>query len=160
MIFVGIDPGKAGAIACIDENGKATKYGMMPLLPSGEIDGKEVYRMLENSGDKVFCTLELAQAMPQQGVVSVFNYGRGFGKIQAAIEILKIPCQEVRPMAWKKEFSLVKTEKTDSVTKAMKLFPDVEFYTKRGRMLDGLAEAFLLALYGLKKSGRNTQKPD
>lgn len=157
--YIGIDPGKAGAIAIINSSGAVLSFIDMPLTATKEIDGEAIYSFFKKNFDvynkeRYFCILELAQAMPQQGVVSVFNYGKGFGKIQSVLEILKISTQEIRPMAWKKEFSLVKTDKVESVAKAVKMFPEVEFFTKRGRMLDGLAEAFLLAEFCRRKHNK------
>jgi crossover junction endodeoxyribonuclease RuvC len=151
-IIIGIDPGKAGGIAVVST--EASTCIDMPLLASGEIDSLGIFRFLAklNAG-KSFCILEKAQAMPQQGAVGTFNYGTGFGKIQAVLEILQIPYEEIRPQKWKKEFSLLKTEKKDSVAMAQKLFPSIEFITPRGRLLDGRAESCLMAEYGRRKKG-------
>ncbi len=144
-IYIGIDPGKKGAIGMIQEN--KIEICDMPLLPNGEVDGLAIFNMLPMTGThNIICALEKAQSMSKQGVKGVFTYGMGYGTIKAALCISKIPYIEVHPTKWKKYFSLTK-EKKQSITLAMKLFPDVQLHTPRGRMLDGRAEALLLAHY-------------
>lgn len=148
-IFIGIDPGKSGGIAIIKEDGSYLLIDM-PINPNDEISSLMIYQLFCNeidfNKDQIYCCLEKAQSMPGQGVTSVFNYGQGYGKIKAVLEILKIPYEEIRPLKWKKEFSLDK-DKVKSVSLAQKLFPMEIFVTQRGRLLDGRAEAILLAEY-------------
>jgi len=149
MNYIGIDPGKQGAIGIIELNNKVEfKVFDMPLFCNKEIDGNKIYEIFSvYLYENPVCFIEKAQAMPQQGVVSTFKYGMGYGKILAVLEILKISYQEISSQKWKKYFSLIKKGKKESVTIAKKLFPEIEFETKRGRLLDGRAEALLIAEY-------------
>lgn len=145
MIYIGIDPGKQGAIGMIGVN-IDYRCSDIPLLCNKEIDSKFIREnILNDLPKKVICFVEKAQAMPQQGVVSTFKYGMGYGKILAVLEILKIPYQEISSQKWKRHFNLIKKDKRESVAVAKKLFPDIEYQTKRGRLLDGRAEAILIA---------------
>ncbi len=155
MIFIGIDPGQKGAIGMIQLhtlNDHEETYDMV-------IQGKELYSILRNIKDghgvPVFCVLEAAQPMPKQGVKGIFTYGIGYGKIKAVLEILEIPFQEIHPSKWKKEFSLNKKGKAGSIKVAQQLFPNISFETERGRLLDGRAEALLLAEYGRRLYGKS-----
>lgn len=163
MIFVGVDPGKAGAIATIRITLNGTEEIEiidMPLLPGGGIDAERIQahfktfiKKAKKNNESIFCSLEKAQPMPTQGVVSVFNYGKGYGKLLAILEIMKVPFEETPPSVWKKAFSVPtkkKTERKDATAKiAIQLFPNLknEFYTERGRLLDGRVEALLIAKY-------------
>ena len=161
-MYVGIDPGKTGGISILDGNGKTHFAQEMPLTPIGEIDSNRIFEILDKAQDllqdipdpdfKIFCVLEKAQSMPKQGVKSTFNYGVGYGEIKAALKIAEIPFQEIPPQKWKKEFNLIKKSKADSCDTAAKLFPHISFLTKRGRMMDGLAESLLLAEYAKRIS--------
>ena len=166
-VYIGIDPGQQGAIAVMDEDGKIlfNTYDM-PLRAEKGIDGLELYRFLSQIQfiykDRMFCMLEQAQSMPSMDSQAVFNYGTGFGKIVAVLEILGVPYQPVRPHVWKKEFSLnkekgktmtTKDKKGASVAMAQKLFPNQELQTPKGRMLDGRAEALLICEYGRRTKG-------
>lgn len=155
VIMIGIDPGQKGAIGFISFN--VAKDKTYDVIDMPEQIGKGLFLILKKikeDHNSIFCMLEQAQPMPKQGVVGVFTYGMGYGKIKAVLEILEIPYQEVRPAIWKKEFSLIKKDKAASVKVAQQLFPNIEFYTERGRMLDGRAEALLLAEYGRRKHGK------
>lgn len=146
-VFCGIDPGQKGALACIDSKGGGVID--MPTNPSDLY--KHLYIIKSNSEiseDNVFCILEAAAVMPKQGIKGAFTYGIGYGKIKACLDILEIPYQEIHPAKWKKEYSLINKGKDASVKAAQQLFPNIQFFTPRGRMLDGRAESLLMALYG------------
>lgn len=152
-IYFGVDPGQRGGIVAIDVRlGQETVFSSgMPLLPDGTLNADEIRCIFskDNLPGSTVCYIEKAQPMPKQGVVSVFNYGKGYGMILACLQVLKIPYQEIPAAKWKKEFSLNR-DKGASISCAMKLFPSIPpetFFTPRGRMLDGIAEALLIAEY-------------
>lgn len=151
MIYIGIDPGQKGGIAIIDDDTNKLLSMEIPLsADKKEMSTKEIYDFISNNFiiiDEVFCIIEKAQAMPKQGVTGVFNYGRGYGELIAILKILEIPYQEIQSQKWKKEFSLIKKDKKASVAMAQKLFPHEVFITERGRLMDGKAEACLMAEY-------------
>jgi crossover junction endodeoxyribonuclease RuvC len=154
MFYIGIDPGKTGGISILKDktiNTNRIYYSdEMPVNIKKEIDSFKIFHLLwDLRGDKQmsFCVLERAQSMPKQGVKSTFNYGVGYGEIKSILKILEIPFQEVSPVIWKKEFSLIKKTKMDSADVASKLFPGLDFFTERKRLKDGMAESLLLAEY-------------
>lgn len=151
-VYVGIDPGKRGAIGMI-LNDNYYVYDM-PLLPNGEIDAFTVHGFLIEESYNMFCVIEKAQAMRNQGVTSMFTYGKGYGEVVAALKIAKISFIEVHPIKWKKYFSL-NNDKKRSISMAMNLFPDIEYYGKKGGRKDGRAEAILLAEYARQMRGKN-----
>ena len=148
--FIGIDPGQKGAIVIIDGDKKVHHIFDMPLLPNHEINFRTVLNNIKlYRGEEVFCLIEKAQTMPKQGIVGAFSYGCGYEGLKTALQIAEIAYQEIPSSKWKKDFSLT-SKKEESITKALELFPSLKkehFYTPRGRMLDGRAEALLLALY-------------
>ncbi len=154
---IGIDPGLNGGIAFISNLCSINSVIDMPqIADESEIDSREIAMFIkQNMPDVVY--IEKAQAMPQQGVVGVFNYGKGYGKIIAACEIIGCAIKFVRPAIWKKHFSLSR-DKIESVALAQQLFPNFEYETARGRMLDGRAEALLIAKYGLEMETKNDQQ--
>lgn len=151
MQFIGIDNGLSGAIAVIGEDGGLTLHDM-PVI---NIDGKRKYNIQAIAvllktvcGKESTVVLEKAQPFPGQGVVSMFSTGYCFGVMQGILTALCVPYQVVPPQRWKKDFSLAGTEKTACVPAAQGLFPGSEFVTPRGRMIDGRADAALLAEFG------------
>jgi crossover junction endodeoxyribonuclease RuvC len=149
--IIGIDPGKDGGIAVIDREGKLVALSRMPLDTEKEIDVCAL-KLFEDT-HQAFCFIERAFCMPMQSTISTFTCGIGYGKLISALELKAIPYSEIRAQVWKKHFGLLKQDKIKSVELASNLFPSAKdlFYTPRGRMLDGLAEALLIAEYGRRK---------
>lgn len=150
MIFLGIDPGKSGAIAIIYENGDAE------VAPYDEAALVDIIHKIKISEKPVRCCLERVNSMPKQGVVSTFTFGVNFGFIQGALTTGGIPFELVAPQKWKKEFG-VTADKNLSIDVAKRLFPSVSLKrTERSyKDNDGIAEALLMAEYARRKMGGN-----
>ncbi len=148
-LYIGIDPGKKGGIACID-----TESGILYTVPYSEkalIDmcRDETWR---GKTDHIMCCLEKVGARPGQGVVSMFNFGQNFGYIKGVLESFGIPYQEITPQKWKREFGL-NSEKAVSAEVCRKLFPSIDLLAspKSKKPHDGMAEALLMAEYARRK---------
>lgn len=147
-VSIGIDPGKTGAIAVMDDDGilcleqfNVDKYVDVLSYVGQSTSVKDIKVCLEKVG-----------AMPGQGVVSMFNFGHNLGVIEGILSALRIPYQLVPPQTWKKEFSLT-GDKAKSIEVCKKLFPWVDLRaTDRSRKpSDGLAEALLMAEYARRR---------
>ena len=137
MFYVGIDPGKDGALAMIDDKGRVT------IFPFDEaVYVAALYQMKGRSK----CALEKVGARPGQGTVSMFSFGENFGFIRGVLEAFNIPYELVRPQKWKKEFSLT-SDKKQSIVTAHRLFPDVDLRKSERCKKDhpDSAEALLIA---------------
>lgn len=146
-IYVGIDPGKSGALAVIYPNGNIDTYPFNPDEYADVLCGLSL-----NVDYDIMCCLEKVGAMPGQGVVSMFNFGHNLGFIEGLLKANEIPYQLVPPQTWKKEFSL-SGDKAKSIDVCKKLFPKVNLLaTQRSRKpSDGIAEAILMAEYARRK---------
>ena len=90
MKILGIDPGLSGAIAILEKK-KVLKLFDMPVMAEGKKNKKQlnsaqlVNIIRENSiGDEeIAVVVEQVNAMPGQGVTSMFNFGQTFGAIKA-----------------------------------------------------------------------------
>lgn len=140
MIFVGVDPGKNGGYAVIDDSG-AMAY------PWGDIFFISDMNALK--GQKVIAAVERVGARPGQGVTSMFNFGKSVGYIEGVLSALGIPFQTVAPVAWKREFALIGKDKKASVMVCQQLFPGVDLRRSQRCVTgsDGKAEALLIAEY-------------
>ena len=122
MIYIGIDPGKNGGIACVSDNSKndveAYPYSDDVLINNLGF----VY--IQGWKDDVICYLEHVHAMPKQGVSSTFNFGMNYGFIQGVLKAYGIPYELVTPQKWKKEFSCT-SDKNTSIEVCKRLFPNV-----------------------------------
>lgn len=144
MVYLGIDPGEKGTMAIIWE------WGKIELIPFS-VDGyKDMMRQCPPMECR--CCLERVNAMPKQGVTSMFNFGKNFGFIQGLLTAYSIPYELVTPQKWKKEFQIT-GDKNSSIAVCKRLFPDVDLRrTERCRKDDdNSAEALLLAEYARRK---------
>lgn len=142
--YIGIDPGKSGALALLTEDGQCT------VVPFNESAYTAILKAA--SGPSSVCCLEKVGAMPGQGVVSMFNFGHNLGYIEGLLQAFDIPYQLVPPQTWKKEFC-VTSDKNTSIEVCRKLFPHVSLLpTSRSRKpSDGMAEAMLMAEYARRR---------
>ena len=153
MIIIGVDPGINGAISIV-ENKKILDVYDTPTM----IDGKKNKRQINSAqvsnifkerlklNKEVIVVVEQVNAMPGQGVTSMFNFGQSFGVIKGICAALNIPIHFVRPAKWKKHFNLIKTNKDASRTKVIESYPEIS--SKLHRKKDSnRADAILIALY-------------
>ena len=142
--YIGIDPGKSGALALLTEDGQCT------VVPFQESAYTAILKAA--SGPSSVCCLEKVGAMPGQGVVSMFNFGHNLGYIEGLLQAFDIPYQLVPPQTWKKEFC-VTSDKNTSIEVCRKLFPHVCLLptAKSRKPSDGMAEAMLLAEYARRR---------
>jgi crossover junction endodeoxyribonuclease RuvC len=130
MIIIGIDPGLSGGIAVLDNN-KVIDLFDMPVMADGKKNKKQLNSALlaklikektSNSSESAVI-VEQVNAMPGQGVTSMFNFGQTFGAIKGICATLELPIFFVRPSKWKKHFELINSSKDASRTKAIEMYP-------------------------------------
>jgi hypothetical protein len=151
MITIGIDPGKSGGIAWIDETGRACVEKMPDTLQDlWELIEKDI---LHKTGNLYFgnaarnckAYLEQVSSSPQMGVVSAFTFGNGYGHLEMALTAAGIPFERVRPQAWQKAMGCMsKGDKNVTKRKAQELFPQI-------KVTHATADALLIATYGTRK---------
>lgn len=142
--YIGIDPGKSGALAIIYPSGETH------ILPFNAVEYVTMLSFFKDTPVK--CCVEKVGAMPGQGVVSMFNFGHNLGFIEGVLQANSIPYQLVPPQTWKKEFSLT-GEKAKSIEVCQKLFPNVSLFAsyRCRKPNDGMAEALLMAEYARRR---------
>ncbi|NDC04371.1 MAG: hypothetical protein EBZ81_15760 [Betaproteobacteria bacterium] len=99
---------------------------------------------LYNVADTV-AVVEQVNAMPGQGVSSMFSFGQAYGVVLGVLAGLSIPATAVTPAIWKKALKL-NSGKDAARAKAAQLWPSHAGEFKRVKD-DGRAEAALLAYY-------------
>ncbi len=149
MITIGIDPGLDGAVAAL-RDGQYLAVADMPVVAKGS---GAVKREVNPAGLRQFVAhyaaalegissvIERVNAMPGQGVSSVFSLGDSFGSARAALACSGIEVHYVAPASWK-AFMKLPRDKEASRALASRLFPSAPLELKKH---DGRAEALLLA---------------
>lgn len=124
-MWIGIDPGKSGGIAVIEETSSGT------LVTSQKLDATEadVSGYLDVFALRArFCLIEKVGATPQMGVCSAFTFGKSFGFLIGILTAHKIPYEFVTPQKWQKAMGcLTGGDKNVSKAAAQRLFPQVRF---------------------------------
>jgi crossover junction endodeoxyribonuclease RuvC len=151
--YLGIDPGISGALAVLDENEDIVQIFDMPTLEviTGKSKKQRVNPQSIVSELKLFKDqrieglIEQVNAMPNQGVTSMFSFGRSLGILEGVLAGLDIPYNLVTPTVWKKRMG-VNSSKDGTRELAMRTWSSKSELFKRKKD-DGRAEAALLALY-------------
>ena len=159
-VYIGIDPGKSGAIAVfrpragrldvfdmptvtVKKNGRE-KTELSPVMLANQMND---LRYLSTATQVI---LEQVGAMPGQGVSSMFNFGHSTGTIMGVLGAMGIPCTLVTPQAWKKTAGLIGTDKDAARARAIQLWPTWKELHKKGKG-QALADAALIAQHGDSK---------
>jgi len=149
MIIIGIDPGLSGAIGFL-RDGVFLAVEDMPTVAKGSGSVKrevspaglrQLIRQHVQNGDICAVVLERVNAMPGQGVSSVFSLGDSFGCARAVVASAGVELTYVAPVSWKKYFKLT-SDKEVSRALAVKLFPAAPLTLKKH---SDRAESLLMA---------------
>lgn len=161
MIFGGVDPGKTGGLAFLDEHGAVLGVHQMPLLAArpGERAQYDLgtVRELLLARPQLVVTVERLQPLPPKmgGAIANFERGVARGGWEWLLFAMGISCAFVPPQTWQRTMH-VGTGGTDrkarSIEAVRRLWPRVELTTGRQvRERDGMAEALLIAEWGRRQ---------
>ena len=141
MTIIGVDPGKKGGYAIIEDD----HYEVFPW------DDDTFVNRLQMIESPAYAFVEKVGAMPGQGVTSMFHFGKSAGYIEGVLSAFKIKYDLIPPQRWKKAFEL-HSDKQESINKCIQLFPKANLLptSRCKKPSDGMAEALLIAEYGRK----------
>ena len=153
MKIIGIDPGLSGAIAIL-ENNKVLNVFDIPVMSEGKKNKRQLNSALLVSllrdnilkNEEVVVVVEQVNAMPGQGVTSMFNFGQTFGAIKGICAALELPIFFVRPSKWKKYFELINSSKDASRTKAIEMYPKLSSQLSKKKDVNK-SDAILIARF-------------
>ena len=153
MLVIGIDPGLSGAISIL-ENKKVLNIFDMPVMAEGKKNKRQlnsaqlvnIIKKNTNKNDEIAVVVEQVNAMPGQGVTSMFNFGQTFGAIKGVCAALELPIFFVRPSKWKKYFELINSSKDASRTKAIEMYPSLSAQLSKKKDVNKY-DAILIARY-------------
>jgi crossover junction endodeoxyribonuclease RuvC len=153
MRIIGIDPGLSGGIAILEDNIIKVLFDM-PVMSDGKKNKRQLNSALlvklikdniKDTEDTVM-VVEQVNAMPGQGVTSMFNFGQTFGAIKGICAALGLPIFLVRPAKWKKHFELINSSKDASRTKAIEMYPSISEQLSKKKDVNK-SDAILIARY-------------
>lgn len=153
-IYLGIDPGAAGAIASLDADGRLVAVEDMPtvMVRVGKTDRRRVSasllrELLAADADAItMVVIEKVGGMTGQSASASFTFGYSAGLVEGVIAALSLPVVMVTPQAWKRSAGIA-SAKGAAREAAMRLWPGQAGLFARVKD-DGRAEAALLARHG------------
>jgi hypothetical protein len=154
---IGIDPGYSGGIVKLGSTGVVDKCSVIPIIKDKKkkiVDITMLRRLIFSLAPRTtMAFIEMATAMPKQGVVAMFNYGVCFGIIQGVVASMGIPITLVHPRTWTNKMHLgvdkTLSTKTRSLVTVKRLFPNVNLCVNNSKKFhDGLVDALLIAEFG------------
>ena len=156
--ILGVDCGLSGAWALLDDHGLVA-IGDMPHA-DGAVSAHLLVTdlhvaALRHLGVRVVeraAVVEIAGAMPGQGVSSTWKFARATGVVEGVLAGLGWPMHTVTPARWKRDLGLSK-DKGASRAMAARLWPDRAEWFARVKD-DGRAEAALIAWWWRKEVGK------
>lgn len=145
--YFGIDPGRKGGLALIDENKNLLYIEPMPLLGKG-YDYCRIQTMIDNLPAQTTILLELKPGVQERSASPTTSFGFHCGVLYGLC--LKANTQIISPKTWKKEFDVARNykEKRDEMKLRSVQMAEHLFHREFKSTEDGLAEALLLAEYG------------
>lgn len=146
---IAIDPGKKGAAALLFPGGLLFRDW------SGVTDKQrfDVLRTWTQKYAVCAAVLEKVGARPEQGVNSMFTFGTNFGWWCGLLDALGLSWSLVSPQTWQKGVVPSKGGKEAAVRAASRMFPNAVFHGPKGGLLDGRADAALMAVWAARHHG-------
>ena len=160
MTVIGIDPGLSGGISILHKG----EIPIMHRMPTSDgIDECAVRGILEDAlitarnramtMPPILAYIEKVNAMPKQGVTSMFTFGAGWGLVRGIMCGLGIPYTLIRPQEWQKVL-LAGLNRDDTKAAAYayvsRLYPTLDYrISERGhKPHDGKVDSLCIAIYG------------
>lgn len=147
LTYLGIDPGQKGGIAVISKGRLTAWYG--------EPNAVKLFEIIKQWQPRAVY-MEKAQTMPKQGIISAFTYGVGFGELLGVLQCTETQHYLFHPRIWQSKMFIGTgshlAPKFRASTVFRRVFPEVapRIANKVGRLHDGIVDAALICMYGIK----------
>lgn len=156
---LGVDPGLMGGWAVVDAKGNLFSAGSFPThivkkngKKSLQIDGPNLAAILDLTSSTHAFVENVSSRPRQQGQ---FQFGVNTGIIHGILHALNVSLHKVSPASWKAVYGIKRADdqsKAETKTHARKIAASL--YPQHAKLFsrvkdDGVAEATLIALYGL-----------
>ena len=146
-IFIGIDPGKNGGVAVINEitDHEPTITFRCPKTPKDMSLSLMATIPVDVSYDNVLVLIEHVHAMPANGVVSMFSFGQNLGHWEGILGAFEFNVKYAGPRTWMSHYDCQpgmdkKDRKRYLRGLAEELFPNI-------KMTFNISDALLIANY-------------
>lgn len=160
-LYIGIDNGKKGGIAGVDEDENIIFCEIMPMIILKKTSYYDILAMvgifkLYGTEYNLKVVLEKAHTMPMSSAKSNFVTGQQYGCIETILKIYNISYEIVYSKHWQKAIfqgMTVRDTKDTSIEFCMKKYPSVDFRASERcrKNHDGKTDALCMAVYCRRK---------
>ena len=147
---IGIDPGSQGAICLLDPSRKWILFQDTPNQKTSVLETYQFLLVWAPMADKI--GIEQVRSLPNMTAKSNFSFGYNVAQIETMLEILDIKFEKVLPRIWQKGVGITYPKKTPpkerkilTAQHALELYPYAPLHGPRGGLLDGRADALMIA---------------
>ena len=150
-IYIGIDPGKNGALAVIRESKGVSLV---------DFDLKAYINLLSyfKKSYDMFIGIERVHAMPGEGVKSSFSFGERVGELKGILSTLDFDnnIEWILPQTWQKHINTDSNRGKKAIADSLlSLYPSADLYGPRGGLKDGRSDALGIANYIYQKYSKD-----
>ena len=150
-IYIGIDPGKNGALAVIRESKGVSLV---------DFDLKAYINLLSyfKKSYDMFIGIERVHAMPGEGVKSSFSFGEGVGELKGILSTVDFDnnIEWILPQTWQKHINTDSNRGKKAIADSLlSLYPSADLYGPRGGLKDGRSDALGIANYIYQKYNKD-----
>jgi len=149
VVYLGIDPGKKGALAAIYNEGQTVESWHVPMV-SNEYNLRAMLQLLvkfqhlRKDGWRVETGIEEQNPRPTDSKHTAKMVGFSQGLWSMACAANSLPFQVISPRSWKPKYVAKGATKQESILAAITIYPEVELPLKKD---EARAEAILIADY-------------
>ncbi len=154
MKVLGIDPGIGGGVVALTHEGTLDYARRTPVITEKSKRHYDIPGMVEaitnavTQNPELIVAIEKVGAMPRDGKVGAFSFGKGYGIWLGILGALAIPYMEVTPQRWQARMLAGLPRgphtKASAVQRSKSLFPSLPIKVKADW---GMADAALIAEY-------------
>lgn len=151
-LFIGVDPGRKGALCALSLPNKAIEFHS---TPNDKVTNAEVYAWLcKRAWLRPVIGVEAVRSLPGMSARSNFSFGYNLGNIETIISLVRHPWHQIPPKVWQKAVGIKFPKKYSgperkkiTAERCLELYPGAEIYGPRGGLMDGRADALMIAHY-------------
>jgi len=149
VIFIGVDPGKEGAVAVLNADGCIEELRDMVEVETG----LAVEPLIPHA---YFACVEAQHAFPKIAASTNFKMGLGLGFWRGVFKALAIPYEEVAASKWQRlicgALPKEKRQRKRAIAEwAHRRWPTAELFGPKGGLRDGRSDALCIAEYARRQ---------
>jgi crossover junction endodeoxyribonuclease RuvC len=142
MAYLGIDPGKSGAIAMVDKHGMTMDW---IGLHETQSDIWKFVKLYARAID--WAIVEKVGARPGNGLSSTWKFAQSYGAALAMLIAADIPHEQHSPVKWQRRMGLIRPKLTNAEKKKVNKAKAQEVFRNSINIIHRNADAFLIAEY-------------